>query len=411
MSSLGWVDFSADDRARVHSVLALLKQPGTLDELGIGQVRDAFSDVLFPGFSTIQTRARYFLAIPKILLDWASQTPAKRRAKPLANYLRDAENALAGTLAANHKALGLGPDGIIGHTVVEQGGVARRPSSTYWNGLRIFDIVTSNKSLTDFCRDWWQDGDGFESVDGDEGNDDEDHRYESEVRRPPSSRGEWRADLTLNLSKAEADFLSERFCSAKGIQDSITAQLLSTELAEEALAEEHASFAAFSAWASEQRTLSTVCRDHIAKAQRFSVAIEGAHIIFNRLLAERLEHGKLEERCVGDYQSWKAHAAQAAIFSTSAPNEWLSVAVGAKANVKPLTVSFLERWNDAICSGAPQRNLDSLIERQAVGNKPGRSLLVRLPGENSDWYGMKALDYRWQTARRMLRDIVEAQQC
>lgn len=65
MSSLGWVDFSSEDRTRVQEVLALLKQPGTLDELGIGQVRDAFSDLLFPGFSTIQTRARYFLAVPK----------------------------------------------------------------------------------------------------------------------------------------------------------------------------------------------------------------------------------------------------------------------------------------------------------------------------------------------------------
>ena len=55
MSAIGWVDFSSDDRQRVQQVLALLKETGTLDELGVGQVRDAFSDVLFPGFSTIQT--------------------------------------------------------------------------------------------------------------------------------------------------------------------------------------------------------------------------------------------------------------------------------------------------------------------------------------------------------------------
>lgn len=33
----------------------------TRDELGIGTVRDAFADALFPGTSTIQTRAHYFL--------------------------------------------------------------------------------------------------------------------------------------------------------------------------------------------------------------------------------------------------------------------------------------------------------------------------------------------------------------
>ncbi|WP_244818721.1 DUF6361 family protein [Caballeronia sp. Lep1P3] len=69
MSSTGWIDFSASDRRRVHDVLAMMKEKGTLDELGVGQIRDAYADLLFPGFNTIQTRARYFLAIPRLMLD------------------------------------------------------------------------------------------------------------------------------------------------------------------------------------------------------------------------------------------------------------------------------------------------------------------------------------------------------
>lgn len=38
--------------------LSLVRQQGTLDELGIGTVRDAPADLLFPGTSTIQTRPR-----------------------------------------------------------------------------------------------------------------------------------------------------------------------------------------------------------------------------------------------------------------------------------------------------------------------------------------------------------------
>ena len=34
------------------------------DELGLGVIRDAFVDRLFPGTSTIRTRARYFLFVP-----------------------------------------------------------------------------------------------------------------------------------------------------------------------------------------------------------------------------------------------------------------------------------------------------------------------------------------------------------
>ena len=57
-SQLGWVDFSNEDRDRVKHALSQLAQPGTLDELGIGGLRDAFADLMFPGFSTLQTRAK-----------------------------------------------------------------------------------------------------------------------------------------------------------------------------------------------------------------------------------------------------------------------------------------------------------------------------------------------------------------
>ncbi len=43
MSTLGWVDFSSTDREQVSKILAMLREPGTLDELGIGQIRDAFA--------------------------------------------------------------------------------------------------------------------------------------------------------------------------------------------------------------------------------------------------------------------------------------------------------------------------------------------------------------------------------
>ncbi len=54
MSTLSWVDFSSTDREQVSKILAMLREPGTLDELRIGQIRDAFADLLFPGFPTIQ---------------------------------------------------------------------------------------------------------------------------------------------------------------------------------------------------------------------------------------------------------------------------------------------------------------------------------------------------------------------
>jgi hypothetical protein len=65
-SSVGWLDFDATASERVAALLRSLEEPGTLDPLGLGSVRDAFSEMLSPGTSTIQTRLRYFMFLPWI---------------------------------------------------------------------------------------------------------------------------------------------------------------------------------------------------------------------------------------------------------------------------------------------------------------------------------------------------------
>jgi hypothetical protein len=64
MSSLTWLDFSDAERKRALQVVELLGRPETRDELGLGAIRDTFSNALFPGMSTVQRRARYFLFVP-----------------------------------------------------------------------------------------------------------------------------------------------------------------------------------------------------------------------------------------------------------------------------------------------------------------------------------------------------------
>ena len=52
-SSLNWVDFAEEDRQRIKEVLYLFRDKEIVEELGIGTVRDAFSDIFFPGTSTL----------------------------------------------------------------------------------------------------------------------------------------------------------------------------------------------------------------------------------------------------------------------------------------------------------------------------------------------------------------------
>ncbi|MES1951928.1 hypothetical protein S4A8_13785 [Salinisphaera sp. S4-8] len=52
-SALSWLDFDHAARERSQALLAFFNEPGTRDELGIGNIRNALADQLFPGTSTI----------------------------------------------------------------------------------------------------------------------------------------------------------------------------------------------------------------------------------------------------------------------------------------------------------------------------------------------------------------------
>jgi len=55
-SILSWVDFSDEEREKMVQIIRQLRQQDTIDELGIGSVRDSIANILFPGTTTIQTR-------------------------------------------------------------------------------------------------------------------------------------------------------------------------------------------------------------------------------------------------------------------------------------------------------------------------------------------------------------------
>ena len=124
VSTLTWLDSSESERRAVLELVSALNEPGTLDELGIGSIRDTIADFLFPGTSTIQTRARYFLFIPWILQMVEAQP--SRRAEQNARQL---QLQLCDALDRSH-----GPNqGVIGREARAE--LQRWPISIYWLGI------------------------------------------------------------------------------------------------------------------------------------------------------------------------------------------------------------------------------------------------------------------------------------
>ena len=144
---LGWIDFSKSERNKVLSVLELLSERDTLDELGIAPIRDGFANIFFPGTSTIQTRAKYFLIVPYSLKDLELSNETNPN-----NFLRAFDEI---EKECGERLLdGDDTEGVIGSRSLAQGQwVKRTPAEIYWGGLRNYGIFTGgNLSLTEYVR-------------------------------------------------------------------------------------------------------------------------------------------------------------------------------------------------------------------------------------------------------------------
>ena len=275
MSTLGWLDSSEHERRAVLELVAALREPGTLDELGIGSIRDTIADELFPGTSTIQTRARYFLFIPWILQRVEATSP--RLAE---RHVRDLQLQLCGALDKAHGANA----GVIGR---EAGAALQRwPLSIYWLGLARWGIRRNSWSIPYYFEalrrpSTWgllgraveEDVEGRrdESADRDRGN---------WVGLPPPPPDFPRV-ASFALTVEEGQFLQERVAHSR--PESYLAHILLLSRAEDGTT-------ASMPWdhvAAETASVSVASWLHDARL--FSLVHEGAALLYNRLLAEALD--------------------------------------------------------------------------------------------------------------------------
>src|SRR5688572_1100413 len=130
-SSFGWLDYSEYERRKALDVIALFKDQDTVDELGLGVIRDFLADRFFPGTSTIQTRARYFLFIP-----WMYRELERRRVESAAvnaRARREEINLIEALLNGGER------EGVIGRQARQT--LKRLPSNIYWRGLAEWGIL------------------------------------------------------------------------------------------------------------------------------------------------------------------------------------------------------------------------------------------------------------------------------
>lgn len=147
---IGFVHFSSEERRRVNNALQRLREQGSVDELGIGRVRDAFADLLFPGISTLQHHAKYFAVLPQLY--HLAQKENYKSPRDVKAKIIELEIKLTKNLKAGSPGIG----GITGSSVVDEDNkyVKYNPTYIYWTGLVAFGIMKESGSLYNLIYDY-----------------------------------------------------------------------------------------------------------------------------------------------------------------------------------------------------------------------------------------------------------------
>ena len=371
MSTLGWILFGKAEADAVQTLIGSLSESEARDELGLGAIRDGFSDLLFPGTSTVQTRLRYFIFLPHIFrsLDLKSRDRRKR--------LRDGEVALMERLKSLPKTADT--TNLIG---AEAGAKLKRmPSSVYWSGLGAWGIRTAGLERA-----------GIGEV--------LDRMAEGEQcwEELPVVADDDQHGFTLTLD--EAAWIKDR-CSIIEKRATLLGFLMShTERARHIETLDGVA----------SLDLPVHMRRQLEHALAFSTTMYGASLLYNLMLAEHFNHEK-RDHYAAELETWRRQPISG--LATSADRLVAPLMGQGSIAFRPndRTSAFVNQWIAIMRDPASKQARRLIADRELQTKGKSRARLLFVP-EDYHWNGQSGaarLDFRWTRARQYLQDLAAAQ--
>ena len=394
---LGWIDFSKSERNKVLSVLDMLSEAGTLDELGIAPVRDGFANIFFPGTSTIQTRAKYFMIVPYAMkdLEYSNETNPNRMMRTF-----DEVERLCGERFLQN---GGDTDGIIGSRSLRQNRwVKRTPADIYWAGLRNYGIFTGGTlSLSEYVRAMCALKNqktslvklGNRNDNAEEGDlDDKDagELFRMQFWKIPTYDGKWMDNLSIKLTADEGEFLKTQIVTS--FPESMMAYILrnrKTEVFE---------CNSFQKMDSLIHIFPKQIQSDYALAADFSDFLYVLRTIYNIVVSD----GKNTD-ANSEWENLNGYLGDLAAVDLEAIFTRLHI----YGNV--FLCNFLRKSQELMAAGDLE-GMKTEIRRRERELKQSRAKTMH-PGEFDPdaWYGGGALDYRFGNAKVIMRDIFESE--
>ena len=389
---IGFVDYSKEERNQILSTLSLLDEHTALDELGIGVVRDFYSNLLFPGISTLQTRAKYFVLIPYLFQMNLPLIKSGRlkSGSELQRWVNLESDKLVAVLVKYSPA---GSTGIIGSRLLGQNKtVKQKVTSIYWSGLRALGIVRSPQlSLSSACLLFFKQVQQKNSVelvlDGDTYDDETAADTGEAVFSPLKQPSDFPEKVSIKLSRTEAEYLRRHILDSAATRNSLLAFLL----------KEHIQCDSFEdiPTANMPEELCSVYQ----KARKFSNFIYGPHMRYNVIFSE----GKIES-LNAEFEKWMMDFGQHGFSEDFMPD--LPTYSLAYARFRTLK-DFCEDFARA-AANKNYEEMDRLVIQREIHVKGARAKLrkpeeYRYTGPIYNTY----LDYRFSRASVILNDIFE----
>jgi hypothetical protein len=372
-SVLAWIDHDLKARERAFRILSLFQEKESRDELGLGAVRDSFTDRLFPGTSTIQTRLRYMLFVP-----WMYRWMEEKRipAESFASQADKLERGLIQPLMASNDQVG-----VFGKTAGNR--IKRLPSSVYWAGLGSWGIRITPFSQEEYQRRinetyYRRDAVNSKKLRAHEMGDDSDDALNKDVfnwhPRLPAPPENFPAEADFSLSKEEAEFIKD--CIQRKCPDSLLSFLASyCEPGDSEAPWNHPDFSRFQDGHKEL----------LMHARLFSEVMHGAALSYNIQLAELRKKQELIDEHRGRFETWADQVPVGEIKSWDIKRLWeLTVDYG--HNITPQTRGFIQQWIEFV-----KNSHKTLLENSNAMNLI-RWREMKLKGTRSRFKNQRALE-------------------
>lgn len=406
---LTWVDFDSDQKKKMAEVIRLFSEQGVRDELGFGIVRDIIADKLFPGTSTIQTRAKYFLFVPYIFLklqNEASKTKKLRNSpERMMKFVEEEEQKLR-----NHLVSLPDNSGTFGK---RNENLERYPNEVYWAGLKKWGIFRDEISRSSYYEELCERIQIFKDWDKKHKDDENDYsqrpaKFWNEEIEKLFNDQKVRELFSFELHPKESAFLSSQ------INECCNGSLLNCILKNEIQIGEVEIF-----WDLKTRkVINDEFKDILYHSKNFSVLVCGAVRAYFYFCAVKLDISLVE-----DYQNYfeewfiEAKKSEFSDWDIEKFYSYLNTLDG-KANVH-MTKFFSSQLKKEFDESLTFRNmLDSdsflnLIRKRELNlKKMKRSRLsndepLKRWGNSLDGVAFKAYgpDFRWRQSKRIILDI------